>query len=82
MAAFKQKSGFWLGRHRPDRAWQKDFWDHIMLCDEDLGAQVRYVAENPERKGVVRCWQDYPYTGAIGHDLCEILMDAAVLTER
>ena len=82
MAAFKQKSGFWLRRHRPNRTWQKDFWDHLIRRDEDLGAQVRYIAENPVRKGLVRCWQDYPYTGAIGHDLGAILIDAAVLRGR
>jgi len=65
MAAFKQKSGFWLSRRRPDRAWQKDFWDHVIRCDEDLAAQVRYVAENPVRKGLVRCWSDYPHTGRL-----------------
>jgi REP-associated tyrosine transposase len=82
MAAFKQKSGFWLSRHRPGRAWQKDFWDHALRCDEDLGAQVRYIAENPVRKGLVRCWRDYPFTGAIGHDLGEILADAAALIDK
>ena len=82
MAAFKQRSGFWLRRHRPDRVWQKDFWDHLIRRDEDLGAQVRYIAENPVRKGLVRCWRDHPHTGAIGHDLGEMLMDAAVMTGR
>ena len=82
MAAFKQKSGFWLRRHRPDHAWQKDFWDHVIRCDEDLGAQMRYIAENPVRKGLVRCWQDYPHAGAIGYDLGEVLVDAAVLNGR
>ncbi|MBI4516469.1 MAG: transposase [Deltaproteobacteria bacterium] len=82
MAAFKQKSGFWLRRHRPGRAWQKDFWDHIIRCSEDLGAQVRYVAENPVRQGLARDWREYPYTGAIGHDLREILADAAFLAGR
>jgi len=82
MAAFKQKSGFWLSRHSPDHAWQKDFWDHVIRCDEDLGAQMRYIAENPVRKGLVRCWQDYPHAGAIGYDLGEVLVDAAVLNGR
>jgi len=76
MSAFKQSSGLWLKSHRPDRAWQKDFWDHVIRCNEDLGAQVRYVAENPVRRGLVANWWDYPYTGAIGHDLRSVLFDA------
>lgn len=79
MAAFKQKTGFWLRRHRPDVDWQKDFWDHILRSDEDLGAQVRYIADNPVRRGLVADWRDYPFTGSIGHDLREILLDAGSL---
>lgn len=82
MIAFKQKSGFWLRRNRPDRPLQKDFWDHVIRCNEDLGAQARYIAENPVRRGLVRCWHEYPHTGTIGHDLGEVLMDAALPTGR
>jgi REP element-mobilizing transposase RayT len=66
---FKQSSGFWLKQHRPDVHWQKDFYDHIIRRDEDLGAQIRYIAANPVRKGLVNDWQEYPHTGAIGVDL-------------
>src|ERR1700733_963706 len=27
---FKQQTGFWLGEHRQDVRWQKDFFDHII----------------------------------------------------
>lgn len=76
---YKQQTGFWLGRHRPDFRWQKDFYDHIIRDDEDLGAQIRYVAENPVRRGLVTNWRDYPYTGAIGVSLSTVLADAATL---
>ena len=78
MSAFKQKSGFWLARHNTKQSWQKDFWDHVIRRHEDLAAQVRYIIENPVRHGLVRCWQDYPYTGSVGHDLDEILWDAVL----
>jgi putative transposase len=82
IAAFKQKSGFWLRHHHADCAWQKDFWDHIIRCSEDLGKQVRYIAENPVRRGLAREWSEYPHTGAIGHELREILANAAFLAGR
>ena len=82
MAAFKQRTGFWLRRHRPHRRWQKDFWDHLLRCDEDLAAQVRYIADNPVRKGLVDSWDEYPFTGSIGHDLKVTLFDAGTLTDR
>ena len=50
MALFKQRAGFWLGRHRPGIRWQKDFYDHVIRRDEDLGAQVRYIAGTPFAK--------------------------------
>jgi REP element-mobilizing transposase RayT len=72
---FKQQSGFWLARNRPGYAWQKDFYDHVVRKSGDLKAQVRYVAENPVRKGLVSSWSEYPFTGSIGVNLCEVLGD-------
>jgi putative transposase len=79
MVDFKQQTGFWFSRHRPQDAWQKDFYDHIIRADEDLGAQIRYVADNPVRWRLARIWSDYPYTGAIGIDLKVVLADVATL---
>ena len=73
MTAFKQQSGYWFGRHRPSVRWQKDFYDHVVRASEDLRAQVRYVADNPVRKGLAQEWQLYPFTGAIGIDLADLL---------
>ena len=70
---FKQQSGFWLARNQQRYAWQKDFYDHIVRKSEDLKAQVRYIAENPVRKGLVQNWSDYAFTGSIGIDLWEFL---------
>jgi REP element-mobilizing transposase RayT len=79
MVDFKQQSGFWFGRNRPQDGWQKDFYDHIIRADEDLGAQIRYIADNPVRRGLVKMWSEYPFTGAIGIDLKQVLADAATL---
>jgi putative transposase len=76
MVHFKQHSGFWLRQHRPAIRWQKDFHDHIVRAEEDLRAHVRYIAENPVRKGLVEEWQAYPFTGAIGCDLAAVLESA------
>ncbi len=79
MAAFKQQCGFWLARQHPKFALQKDFYDHVIRADEDLGAQIRYVADNPVRKGFVKDWRAYPYTGALGIDLEDVLEGVATL---
>ena len=74
---YKQRTGFWLGRHRPHCAWQKDFYDHIIRTDEDLGVQIRYIANNPVRRELVRDWRDYSYTGALGIALDTVMADTA-----
>ncbi|MCA9506901.1 MAG: transposase [Myxococcales bacterium] len=63
---FKQKTGFFL-RHSPYK-WQKDFYDHVIRCQKQLDILLRYIAENPIRKGLVTHWNDYPFTGSIGLD--------------
>jgi putative transposase len=70
---YKQKTGFWMARNQPDMSWQKDFFDHIIRKNESLPAAIRYVLENPVRKGLVENWQDYPFKGAIGCNLDDVL---------
>jgi putative transposase len=79
MVEFKQRVGFWLKHHRPGRSLQKDFYDHIIRGSEDLGAQVRYVMNNPVRRRLVTDWRDYPFTGAIGIDLETVAGDTTTM---
>jgi putative transposase len=76
---FKQQTGFWLGQHRPGVRWQKDFHDHVIRRNDDLGAQLRYIAGNPVRKGLVKDWREYSFTGAIGADLAAIVSSTITL---
>ncbi len=63
MVHFKQRSGFWLSKNLATR-WQKDFYDHILRKDEEIEKHVRYILENPVRKGIVENWKTYPYKGS------------------
>ena len=47
------------------RIWQVSFWDHFLRQEESLEEVVRYVLNNPVRKGMVRQWQDYPFSGSL-----------------
>jgi len=73
MASFKQRSGFWIAATRPALRWQKDYWDHVVRRDEDLRALIRYGANNPVRRGLAAKGDGYPFTGAIGHDVHELV---------
>ena len=69
MVSFKQHSGYWVRLNHPGVQWQKGFFDHILRSKETLASQVRYIAENPVRKGLVTAWDAYPSTGSFGFDL-------------
>ncbi len=70
---FKQRTGYWLSLNVPGVSWQKGFFDHIIRRSEDLAAHVRYILDNPCRKALVSQWQDYPFKGAIGYELEDVL---------
>jgi REP element-mobilizing transposase RayT len=79
MERFKQYSGWWLKKNRPNVEWQKSFYDRVVRSDKKLAALVRYTVNNPVRRGLVDDWRAYPFTGAIGIDLEELLMDLVTL---
>jgi putative transposase len=70
---FKQQTGYWFRNYKPGIRWQKGFYDHIIRSQRELTSQVRYIADNPFRKGLVGRWNDYPYTGSIGHELPDVV---------
>lgn len=76
MIRFKRDSGMWLEEHRPDLEWQEDFYDHIVRRSEGWETQARYFALNPVRKGLAEDIFAWPYTGSVGYDRDEVLLDA------
>jgi putative transposase len=70
---YKQKTGFWMSNNKVEASWQKNFYDHIIRNEEKLTTHIKYILENPVRKGLVSDWQDYPFKGAIGCELDDIL---------
>jgi hypothetical protein len=71
--SYKQKTGFWMSKNKVRASWQKDFYDHIIRNEEKLSTHIRYILDNPVRKRLVSDWQDYPFKGAIGCALDDIL---------
>jgi REP element-mobilizing transposase RayT len=70
---YKQKTGYWLSQQQINCRWQKGFFDHIIRKDEGLIDVAKYILDNPVRKGLVEHWQDYPFKGAIGCQLEDII---------
>lgn len=73
MVHYKQKTGFWMVGNLLNIKWQKDFYDHVIRKHEDIVAQVKYVLDNPVRKGLVSTWEEYPFKGSIGCSLEDVL---------
>jgi hypothetical protein len=42
--------------------------------DESLATNVKYILDNPVRKGIVAQWQEHPFTGSIGYKLEDIVI--------
>ncbi|MHB8070240.1 MAG: REP-associated tyrosine transposase [Desulfobaccales bacterium] len=73
ISAYKQKTGFWFSINNMGAKWQKDFYDHVIKKEESLIRNIKYILDNPVRKGIVTDWQEYPFKGAIGYDLEDIV---------
>jgi hypothetical protein len=55
---------------------QKDFYDRIVRRSEGFAASVRYIALNPVRAKLAADIDSWPFTGSIGCDLKEVLLDS------
>jgi len=73
---FKQATGYFLAKHYSETKWEKSFHDRI-LRSKELGAHLRYVLDNPVRRGLVGNWREYQFSGAIGLDLEALLENLA-----
>lgn len=49
--------------------WQTSFHDHFLRKEEDVRDTVKYVLNNPVRKGLVSEWREYPYSGSLVYEL-------------
>ena len=70
---YKQKTGFWLSKNSSDIRWQKNFYDKIIKSQNEISTQVRYILDNPVRKGIVVSWEDYLFKGSIGCNIEDVL---------
>ena len=71
--SYKQKTGFWMSKNKANMRWQRDFYDHVIRRHEDMVTQVKYILDNPVRKGLVSSWQEYPHKGCISCRMEDVL---------
>jgi REP element-mobilizing transposase RayT len=66
IAGYKQMTGFVMSQNKYGIRWQKGFYDRVIRKHVDLVTQLKYILDNPVRKGLVLSWQEYPFKGTIG----------------
>ena len=54
------------------RIWQRSFHDRFLRRYEAVIPVVRYILSNPVRRGLVKEWRDYPFSGSLEYDIDEI----------
>ena len=42
--------------------WQDESYDHVIRTDEELERTIWYVLNNPVQAGLVRSWEEWPWT--------------------
>ncbi|MCF8411882.1 MAG: transposase [Melioribacteraceae bacterium] len=67
---FKQKSGYWLNQNTQFQ-WQKDYYDQILRSNKNLNMTMKYILENPGRRGICEDWRDFTYKGSTVYNLNE-----------
>jgi putative transposase len=64
MANWKQRTGYQFKHRTREVLWQESYFEHVLRDDEQATTAVKYVLENPVRKGLVRRFEDYPHSGS------------------
>jgi len=64
--ALKSVTSRKMKRHgNDDLVWQRGYYDHVVRRADGLLKTIRYVISNPVRKGLVRGWREWPFTGSV-----------------
>jgi len=59
---------------RSGSVWQEGFFDYVLDNEEKVLSRIKYIEENPVRKGLVGQPDDYPFGSAKCRDLTDFGM--------
>jgi len=64
MQLIKGGSSYLINKHLglKDRFWAKDSYDHYIRNEAEWYRVVRYILLNPVKAGLVKRWEDWPFT--------------------
>ena len=64
VSMFKQGTGFYFRRKFDRRLWQINYFEHVLRKEEVTEQVMRYILENPVRKGLAADYKAYPFSGS------------------
>ena len=62
MTLMRQRTAVAYARLKERRLWQDGYYERVLRHDEDTGAVVGYMLDNPLRAGIVAKRADYPFS--------------------
>ncbi|MDH4223745.1 MAG: transposase [candidate division Zixibacteria bacterium] len=74
ISMFKQRTNFHFKKKEGNPLWQKDYYEHVLRKNEDTIQVMKYILNNPVRKGMVAEYRDYPFLGSLVYDLKEVFL--------
>ena len=72
ISLFKQKTNYHFKKINGRALWQENYYEHVLRKEEDTIEVVKYILNNPVRKGIVTEFKDYSFLGSFVYDLREI----------
>jgi putative transposase len=73
---FKQRTSYWYKNevsNTGNKLWQHGYYEHILRKEEDTDNIIKYILNNPVRKGLEMNALDYDYSGSLVIDVKEIV---------
>jgi putative transposase len=80
MHSWKQRTGFAWSRSSGGRLWQEGYYDYVLRDYDSVPGVVRYIVDNPIRRGLSSPESPYPYVGSSRYARTEL--DAAAADWR
>ena len=64
MASFEKRTARCINEHlgRKGAVWRKEFFDHMLRSHEHLEELVRYIHDNPVRRGLVSPAEEWAFS--------------------
>jgi putative transposase len=65
MQRFKQVSSYGFKKEHGEPLWQRSYYDNVLRKEQSVTDVAKYILDNPVRKGIVKEYTEYPFSGSL-----------------